>query len=491
MVALILRWSLYLALLVGSLAACASQPQPPRPQGGAATEAVQPATSVPEPTATPTATPLPPAVLQAGALPIGRIVFSVGRAGEADAGLWRMDAEGLHLLRTDVTGAAWDCAGAETLRCAVAAGDDGLYAFDPISRSVQLLDVLDGWPLPAAPLTPTIAVAELLTEPLTLTMPLTPTVTMDDLVTEPLTATQPISGALPSPTLALSPDGTALAALAFDQLRLYDLTRPALLAALPMPTPTELTWSPDGQWLAVAADADGQSAIWLWDMTAGRLTSLAQMEGAAHLAWSPDSSRLAFDARTTAATPGNQSDQSDIFIWQRDSNEISNVTDLFLTNGWTDPAYQIAAWSPQWEADGAALRYLRGLPAQPDTYTWARQELAGNHFISILPVAVETEAVAYPVHPLAGVWLRRIPRDGREVLQQSADGETWQDAGGTFAAIRSVVWQPAAATAKTASPRLLVADRQSLLLLDPVSGALSGLAVTCAACEIGHAVWLP
>ncbi|MER2599186.1 MAG: hypothetical protein ABTQ73_06675 [Caldilineales bacterium] len=512
-VTVVLRWSLYLALLVGSVAACTFRPQPQRPQSEAATTTAQLEPTV---SPTPTATALPPAVLQAGALPAGQVIFSVQRAGEAGAGLWRLNADGLQLLRSDVVASAWDCADTAMPSCVTVASDAGLYAFDPISRSVQLLDVLDGWTLPpvavaeppmltepaesqpAEPVTLTMSAESMPAEPVTLTMsadspsfePLTFTGPAESLLTEPLTLTVPFA-VLPSPTLALSADGKSLAVAAFSQLRLYALAEPALLAALPAPNPTEMAWSPDGQWLAVIADDRGRRAVWLWGDAAGQFTSLAQMEAAAHLAWSPDSSQLAFDARMTAATPSNQGDQSDIFLWQRDSNEIRNVTELFLTNGWTDPAYQIAAWLPQWEPDGMALRYLRGLPADPTTYAWARQTLSGNRFISILPLAVEPGAGFYPQQPVTGLWLRRLPRDGRDLLQQSLDGNSWQDVGGTFAEIRSVAWQPATAAAKAASPRLLIADRQSLLLLDPVSNALSGLAVTCAACEISHAVWLP
>ncbi|MEI2692828.1 MAG: hypothetical protein V9H69_25155 [Anaerolineae bacterium] len=37
----------------------------------------------------------------------------------------------------------------------------------------------------------------------------------------------------------------------------------------------------------------------------------------------------------------------------------------------------------------------------------------------------------------------------------------------------------------------MVADRQALLIVDPASGAISGLAVACPDCVVTQAVWLP
>ena len=45
--------------------------------------------------------------------------------------------------------------------------------------------------------------------------------------------------------------------------------------------------------------------------------------------------------------------------------------------------------------------------------------------------------------------------------------------------------------AATASRLLLLADRQTLWIIDPATGNLSGLAVACPDCVVTQAVWLP
>ena len=476
-----LRRALACACVLLALTACASQPHTnpdTLPDAAAPAETALPS---PAPSPTPIVTPVPPATLAVGRLPSGQALFGIQRSGSDYQELWRMETSGLSLVRTDIVAAGWNCAGAQPARCAWVAADKGLYALDLPDGEVRLLDILDGWPV----ITPTVSMSS--TAPTSPALPAAAVISP----TIPFTPSLPISPVLPSPTLALDPTGAALAVLDFAQLRIYDVVAPALLATLPMVNPVEIAWSPDGAWLALASTNQGQDTVWLWEHATGQLAVLAQTQRAHHLAWSPDSSKLAFDAAGAADTPSNQGAQSDIFVWSRAGGEISNVTDLFLTNGWIDPAYQIAAWSPQWEPDGDTLRYLRGLPAQPDSYTWTLQPLSGERYITLLSDPVLDAVLTYPAHPVTGTRLRTLPRDDRDALQQSPDGSLWLDASpGTFAALRSAVWQPDT-DAAAAAPRLLLADRQSLLLLDLATGKLNGLAVVCAACEITDAVWLP
>ncbi len=169
----------------------------------------------------------------------------------------------------------------------------------------------------------------------------------------------------------------------------------------------------------------------------------------------PDGSKLAFDARTSPGAPASQGGQSDIYVLYLRSGEIANLTEVFLRNNGVDPASQVAAWAPQWEPDGETAL---GLASEP-----GGQRLA-----------------------------RVVLRDGRDVVQvRTADGD-WQDASaGSFAAIRALVWSPAGAGEDDAARTLLIADRQTLLIIDPATGAISGLAVACPDCMVTNAIWLP
>ncbi len=78
------------------------------------------------------------------------------------------------------------------------------------------------------------------------------------------------------------------------------------------------------------------------------------------------------------------------------------------------------------------------------------------------------------------------------MVQVSLAGGAWQDATpGTFADLTALAWAPAG-DADSAAPRLLLlADRQTLWIIDPATGNLSGLAVACPDCVVTQAVWLP
>jgi hypothetical protein len=85
---------------------------------------------------------------------------------------------------------------------------------------------------------------------------------------------------------------------------------------------------------------------------------------------------------------------------------------------------------------------------------------------------------------------RVVLRDGRDVVQVSLVANAWQDATpGAFVDLTVLAWAPAG---DEDAPRLLLlADRQTLWLLDLATGSLSGLAVACLDCVVTQAVWLP
>jgi dipeptidyl aminopeptidase/acylaminoacyl peptidase len=271
---------------------------------------------------------------------------------------------------------------------------------------------------------------------------------------------------------------------------IYDLTAPAVLATLDAGGPAELAWSPDGQQMALVYPAGEGNAVALWSLDDGRLRVLAQMEAAGRLAWAPDGSKLAFDARTSPGTPTSQGGQPDVYVLYLRSGEIANLTELFLRNNGVDAAQQIGGWAPQWEADSETLRYVRGIPGQIEEQSVMRHTLRSRSPTVVWPVADEGTLGVVPEPGGPGL-ARVILRDGRDVVQISPAPRAWQDATpGAFTDIMALSWAPAADSADGAT-RLLLADRQTLWLLDPATGYLSGLAVACLDCIVTQAVWLP
>ncbi len=521
--------SVVLLLAMLALAACSmDQPTGPQVQGTAPAQpqggvldflAANTPTATPSPTATltptPTPTPLPTATPLAaqsiGRLPAGQVLFSTQRAGEMGEQLWLVSADaGLTELHSDLLPGGWRCAPGQPAACAFAGDGQGLFLLRPVTATALLLDDLT--PLLAAvsaapisptlpitlagPLSPTLPItAELIltpTLPLTSTVAITPTTAitsqlpMTPAVDLPAAAAQP--SAIP-PTLAFSPDGQRLAVAAADRVTIYDLAAPAVLATLDAGGPAELAWSPDGARLGLAYPAADGNALALWNLAENEFRVLAQMEAAGRLAWSPDGGKLAFDARTSPGAPASQGGQSDVYVLYLRGGEIGNLTELFVRNNGVEPASQIAAWAPQWEPDGEAVRYRRGVPGQIEQQNVVRQALRARSPTTLWPAADEGKlgVLADPGGPGFG---RVILRDGRDVVQISTAPPDWQDATpGAFADIAALAWAPPGD--EDAPRRLLLADRQTLWLLDPATGSLSGLAVACPDCIVTQALWLP
>ncbi len=494
-----------LALLVLVLAACSAgaptgpqQAGTPAPDQGpgllpvVATNTPSPApsaTPISTPTSTPTPlpTPTPVAALSVGSLPAGQVLFSTERAGEAGEQLWRVSVEdGLAELRSGMMPGGWRCVAAEPAACAFVGSDHGLFALRPVTATALLLDDLT--PLPAVasaePVSPTLTVTG--TAVISPTAPLTVTAQ----VTSTHAADLPIDPSAAPPSLAFSPDGATLAVATRDRVLVYDLVAPALLATLDAGGPAELAWSPDGQRLALAYPAGEGNALALWSLADGRLRVLAQMVEAGRLAWAPDGSKLAFDARTDPATPSSQGGLPDVYVLYLRSGEIANLTEVFVRNVRVDPSQRIGGWAPRWEADSETVRYVRGIPGRIEEQNIVRHPLRSRSPTVLWPAADEGAlgAVADPAGPMEA---RVVWRDGRDVVQIGRNG-AWQDAtAGTFADLAALAWAPAGDPESAAPRLLLLADRQTLWLLDPATGNLSGLAVACPDCVVTQAVWLP
>ncbi len=94
-----------------------------------------------------------------------------------------------------------------------------------------------------------------------------------------------------------------------------------------------LTWSPDGTKIAMAAKTRGQDDLAIIEYSTGEVTKIKfpEIDAIGSVSWSPDGSKLAFDA--------NIGPYQDIFIYDIQSKELSNITQDFYTD-------QQPAWGP-------------------------------------------------------------------------------------------------------------------------------------------------
>lgn len=445
-------------------------------------------TATPVPTVTPTPTPI--GATAVGGVPAGQIIFGVQRAGQYTEEVWRITAqEPLAALHTDVLAGGWGCGAKATgvTGCAFVDADHGLYAQSPLTTSLTLLDEIAvdeaALPVPAVvvPVSPTVALSStaILTSSLAVsaTLPLTATVTIS-------------STGSPALTALVNPTGDLLALQSAAGLAFYDLALPAPLGVFTATQLSEMQWSPDGQWLALVFPGTTGNAVALWGRTTNRMQVLADMVEAGHIAWAPDSAKLAFAARTDATSPYNQGGQSDVYIYSTATTEIDNMTEMFLRTGVYDPAEPYGAWRPTWQADSNRVRYFRGLAGVYEEQNWIEQGIGSG---GPVVVAAGTAEDAAPTLASADgrAFVRMQVQDGRARLQTRFLDDYWQDlTTATLAPTIKLAWQPASPTSEKL-PLVLVTDAKSLFLLDPATGQVQGVAVTCATCTVTRAVWLP
>lgn len=408
------------------------------------------ATATPTPTPTPLPTPTPVAAVPVGQLPAGQLFFAVAREDQLSPGLWHMAAGGeLSPLLESVEPGGWDCRGGEAPLC-LAAGDNrgGAVLAVPVDGSAPaLLDLL-------TPVTPTTRLSE--------------TLALQEAVTATVVGLH----------AAVAPDGQWAALATPRDVRIYDLVSGQLTATLMISGTTALAWSPAPAALAVVAEEEGSQRLALWRSDRSNASVLALTAGIGHLTWAPTGWKLAFDARHGPSL-------HDVFVANLDTGEIRNLTELYLRE-----KGQVAAWRPLWEADGSALRYIRGRLDDPARQTVVRHPLDTWRTTALWPVTDEG-LTSLAVSP-DGLWYARlIEREGRQVVQvRPADDSGWQDAtASTFEDVTALAWGPPTAAG---SGRYLLAVRpQALVWIDPEAGQDGDILAVCATCRIAGVRWQP
>lgn len=454
------------------------------------------------PTATPMPTPTPPAVRPAGILPSGQLFFSTKRAGERWAELWQADAqEGVHLAQPDVMLDLWQCGTAGEAFCTFVTRQGALQVLWPVSGTLALLDDLPvlygGHDVSALNSTATLSATLAVSTTGVISESGVPSIAPGVSANLPVSVTRGFSPSATSLVLALSPDGTALALAGDDGIKIYDLESPSLAARALVTNTTALAWSPDSSTLAIAyPSGDDTGALAMWNWQEGEFRLLAAMQSIGDLTWSPDGAKLAFAARRQPPTPASQGSQSDVYVLFLKSGEIANLTEVFLGNNGLPVEQQIGAWSPSWEPDSAAVRYVLGVPGAPDTQSMMRHALRSRR-PTILGSVPEAGISGLSSSPSGQVDARVVERNGREIVQVRPAGGDWSDSSpGTLSGIHDLVWAPSvlqsAPSGDFAQARyLLLVASQALYVLDVTSGSIGGVAVACSECTIHRAVWLP
>lgn len=93
-----------------------------------------------------------------------------------------------------------------------------------------------------------------------------------------------------------------------------------------------LTWSPDGEKIAIGVKSEGYDVIHIIDVESEEFVTMPfKFDGIGTVHWSPDGKYLAF--------AGHNSSQMDIFLFNIETEELSNLTDDLFSD--SDPA-----WSP-------------------------------------------------------------------------------------------------------------------------------------------------
>ena len=100
------------------------------------------------------------------------------------------------------------------------------------------------------------------------------------------------------------------------------------------------TWSPEGQFLALQSNRDGNPEIMILDVESGELRNLTHHPSTdANPSWSPDGTRIAFAS--------DRSGNPEIWIVDVDGTGLLRITDSPMA----------ADWRPAWSPDGRELIY--------------------------------------------------------------------------------------------------------------------------------------
>lgn len=102
-----------------------------------------------------------------------------------------------------------------------------------------------------------------------------------------------------------------------------------------------LTWSPDGQKIALSAKSEGADHLGIVDYETGkvRFVKFPKLDAIGSVSWSPDGNKIAFD--------GNIGPYQDIYIYNLQSQEFSNLTNDAISD-----------YQPAWGSDSETVYFV-------------------------------------------------------------------------------------------------------------------------------------
>lgn len=101
-----------------------------------------------------------------------------------------------------------------------------------------------------------------------------------------------------------------------------------------------LTWSPDGEKIALSSKSKGQDHLAIVDYNTGkvRMIQFPKLDAIGSVAWSPDGNKIAFD--------GNIGPYQDIYVYNLNTQEFNNVTNDVISD-----------YTPAWGADSQTIYF--------------------------------------------------------------------------------------------------------------------------------------
>lgn len=171
-----------------------------------------------------------------------------------------------------------------------------------------------------------------------------------------------------------------------------------------------LTWSPDGQKLALSTKTKGVDELAIIDYRTRRTEKirLDDIDAIGSVAWSPDGNKIAFD--------GNIGPYQDIFVYDLQAEELTNITGDFFTDA-----------EPYWDNESEHIFFVseRGEKLQLHTYSLDHRLLDDESIYQkdIFKVAINGDS-AERITDTPG-WTERQPqitRTGRLIYHSDRNG---------------------------------------------------------------------
>ncbi len=171
-----------------------------------------------------------------------------------------------------------------------------------------------------------------------------------------------------------------------------------------------LTWSPDGQKIALSTKAKGVDELAIIDYRTGKAEKirLQELDAIGSVSWSPDGKKIAFGA--------NIGPYQDIFVYHLETEELTNITGDFFTD-----------MEPSWDNDSQHIYFVseRGERNELHTYTLDYRLLSDESIYQkdIFRVAIDADTAQRIT--ATTLWTEHQPqvtRDGRLVYNSDRNG---------------------------------------------------------------------